>query len=35
MTERFEQSPIAAFVGVDQSRAGYLAANPNVVELGA
>jgi hypothetical protein len=35
MTERFEQSPIASLVGVGQSGAGYLAANPNVVELGA
>jgi len=35
MTERFEQSPIAAFVGVGQRGAGDLAANPNVVELGA
>lgn len=34
MTECFEQSPIASFVGVGQSGAGYLAANPNVVELG-
>jgi hypothetical protein len=35
MTECFEQSPIASLVGVGQSGAGYLAANPNVVELGA
>lgn len=35
MTECFEQSPIASFVGVGQRGAGYLAANPNVVELGA
>jgi hypothetical protein len=35
MTECFEQSPIAPFVGVGQRGAGYLAANPNVVELGA
>ncbi len=35
MTECFEQSPIASFVGVGQSGAGYLAANPDVVELGA
>jgi hypothetical protein len=35
MAECFEQSPIASLVGVGQSGAGYLAANPNVVELGA
>ena len=35
MTERFEQSPIASLVGVGQRGAGYLAANPNVIELGA
>jgi len=35
MTECFEQSPIASFVGVGQRGAGYLAANPNVIELGA
>src|ERR1035437_8151816 len=34
MTERFKQSPIAAFVGVGQRGAGDLAANPDVVELG-
>jgi hypothetical protein len=35
MPECFEQSPIASLVGVGQSGAGYLAANSNVVELGA
>lgn len=35
MTECFEQSPIASLVGIGQSGAGYLAANPDVVELGA
>ena len=35
MTKRFEQSPIASFVGIGQGGAGYLAANTNVVELGA
>jgi len=35
LAERFEQSPIASFVGVGQGRAGYLPANSNVVELGA
>src|SRR5487761_2000102 len=35
MAERLEQSPIASFVGVGQGRTGYLAANSNMVELGA
>ena len=34
VTERFEQSPVAPLVGIGQSGAGYLAANPNVVQLG-
>jgi len=35
MTERFEQSPVASLVGIGQGRSGYLAANPDVIELGA
>ena len=35
MAECFEQLPIASLVGVGQRGAGYLAANSNVVELGA
>ncbi len=35
MTEGFEQSPVASLVGIGQGGTGYLAANPDVVELGA
>ena len=35
MTEGFEQMPVAPLVGIGQSRTGYPAANPDVVELGA
>ena len=35
MTECFEHSPVASLVGIGQGRTGYLAANPDVVELGA
>ena len=35
MTECFEQSPIASFVGIRQGGARYSSSNPNVVELGA
>ena len=35
MTEGLEQMPVAPLVGIGQSRTGYPAANPDVVELGA
>lgn len=35
MAEGFEQTPVAPLVGIGQGGAGNLAANPDVVELGA
>src|SRR3970282_2465137 len=35
MTECFEHSPVASLVGIGQGGTGYLAANSDVVELGA
>src|SRR3990172_8677963 len=35
MTQCFEHSPVASLVGIGQSGSRYLAANPDVVELGA
>ena len=35
MAERFEYSPVASLVGIGQGGTGNLAANPDVVKLGA
>ena len=35
MPQRFEQPPVAPLVGIGQGGTGNLAANPDVVELGA
>jgi hypothetical protein len=35
MTECFEQPPVSTLIGIGQGRTRYLAANPEVIELGA